>query len=165
MASVEIYTLSHPVTHEIRYIGKANNSKKRLLSHLRDSKRRDTPVYCWIKKLRSEGLIPDVKIIEKTDSENWVSVEIRLIEEYKKNGFKLLNIALGGDEPYCSKETRAENGRKVAQAIHSDPVRKRFWQLKHDLAISLKQLDKFGRSEKANEIRAKLATRNIYFNN
>ena len=51
MEKVEIYALLCPNTKDVRYIGKANDSEKRLKSHIRDSRRRNTPVYCWIKKL------------------------------------------------------------------------------------------------------------------
>jgi protein-tyrosine phosphatase len=121
MERVEIYTLSHPLTKEVRYIGKANDSKKRLMKHLSDSKRRNTPVYCWIRKLCSSGLIPNIEVIEIINSENWMDAEIKHISEYKNKGYRLLNVASGGDEPFCSKEIRAENGKKVAEAIHSDP--------------------------------------------
>src|SRR5258708_1122020 len=47
----EIYALRCPLTDEIRYIGKANNGKKRLASHLKDSRRRNTPLYSSLKKL------------------------------------------------------------------------------------------------------------------
>jgi hypothetical protein len=70
---------------------------------------------------------------------------------------------LGGDEPFCSKETRANNGRNVALAIHTNPLRKRLWQLKHDLGIALKQLDNNGSIMKSNEIRNRLALHGIYF--
>ena len=160
---VEIYILKHPITKEIRYIGKANDSVKRLKGHLLDSKRRNTPIYCWIEKLSSEGLIPIVEVIKITDLDNWENDEINLIQEYKNKGFRLLNVALGGDEPFCSKEVRADNGRNVALAIHTNPLRKKLWQLKHDLGIALKQLDNNGSGVKANEIRNKLALRGIYF--
>jgi hypothetical protein len=50
--------LRDPATNEVRYIGKANDSMKRLKTHIRDSRRRNTPVYSWIKKLASKGLVP-----------------------------------------------------------------------------------------------------------
>ena len=160
--TIEIYTLSHPVTNEVRYIGKANDSKKRLSSHLRDSKRRNTPVYCWMRKLTSDGLIPLINVIKVTDSENWKSAEIRLISEYKSKGFNLLNVAIGGDEPYCSYEVRANNGRETAKAIHSDELRKKFWKLKLELGMYFK---KANNSEHAIGLKKKLALHGIYFKN
>src|SRR5690606_2909846 len=67
-----------------------------------------------------------------------------IINEFNKCGHKLLNVASGGDEPYCSKEVRAENGKKVARLIHDDPKRKRLWYLKQQLSKSLIDLKNRG---------------------
>lgn len=160
-APVEIYSLIDPLTLEVRYIGKAIDSQKRLRSHL--NCKRNYPVYNWIKKLRSQSLIPLLEVIEITDEDNWTEAEIRLIQKYKNNGCHLLNVALGGDEPYCDKETRANNGRMVAKLIHSDEKRKRLWHLKLQMGISLKWLDENGKKEKADYYRSEFARRGIYF--
>jgi len=137
MGKVEIYALLCPNTKEVRYIGKANDSEKRLKSHIRDSRRRNTPVYCWIKKLSLSNQIPIVKVLHICNVEEWKELEINVIKEHKEKGCRLLNVALGGDEPFCSKEQRAENGRSVAKMINSDPQKKRIWQLKKYTSESL----------------------------
>lgn len=106
---VEIYGLLDPVTGELRYIGKANNAAKRLKSHLRDMKRRKSPLYGWLGKLDQP---PNIKILERTL--DWKEAERRLIAEYRGKGERLLNLADGGDEPFCPKEIRAANGQKAA---------------------------------------------------
>jgi hypothetical protein len=108
----EIYGLLDPGTGELRYIGKANNSRKRLASHLRDSRRRDTPVYRWIRKLLSKGLAPELVVLAECD--DWKAKEIELIAKARGFGFRLLNVADGGDEPHCPMEVRRKNGRKSA---------------------------------------------------
>lgn len=135
--SVEIYALCHPLTGEIRYIGKANNTTKRLASHIRDSRRRDTPVYRWIRKLIKEGLAPVAKVLELCDG-SWQEVEIRLISKYKETG-RLLNVALGGDQPFCPLEVRQENARRVTIARVSTPLKAELYHLKRLLAIDLKE--------------------------
>ena len=165
MEVVYIYSLKHPETKEIRYIGKANNLKKRLKGHMVDSKTRRTPLYSWINKLKSQGLEPIIEVIRETDINGWMDAEKDEIRTYIENGYRLLNIAEGGNEPYCSKEVRAENGRKNAMAIHSDQKRKHLWSLKHQLGLDLRYLEAKGddrQKEKCAQIRSKLATRRIY---
>jgi len=161
MEPVEIYALSHPETGEVRYIGKAINTQNRLKSHLRET-RRKTPLYCWIKNLREEGFIPHATVIRITDSENWAAAEREEIEKHRKEGFRLLNLAEGGNEPLCSTETRAENGRKNAKAIHSNPERKKLWSLLQGLGKCLNVLKKYGRTETIKEVKTKLANAGIY---
>jgi hypothetical protein len=155
----EIYGLYHPITGELRYIGKANDSLKRLKSHLRDSKTRNTPLYVWVRELIEIGIIPEFKVLIKTD--DWQKSEIELIAFYRKSGANLLNIAIGGNEPFCSKEIRANNGRNNAEKIHSNPKSKRLWHLKKMLSHNLKFLLKIGRYEKIAEIKLRLSNNGI----
>lgn len=106
----EIYALTDP-TGEIRYIGKANNSRARFKGHLRDAKRRKTPVYAWIRKLEKIGQRPGLTVLEICD--DWQSAEQRLIADHRAAGARLLNVADGGDEPFCSCEQRRTLGRKT----------------------------------------------------
>lgn len=143
----------------IRYIGKANNLKKRLSSHLRDAKRRKTPVYDWINSLTRVGVIPKMILIKESTELHWVNDEISIIAEYKSKDCRLLNVALGGDQPACPREVRADNGRKNAKAIHSDPKRKRLWYLKKELGAYFK---KTGDTPKVLELKKKLASAGVY---
>lgn len=110
-ALVEIYGLYDPRDGALRYIGKANNSAKRLAAHKRDAKRRDTPVYHWFRKLAASDMAPTVAVLCETD--DWKAAERRLIAEHRAAGARLLNVADGGDEPYCSPVVRSANGRKL----------------------------------------------------
>jgi len=158
---VEIYCLKDPLTSEVRYIGKANDSQKRFKNHLSNTTK--YPVSIWIRELRLKHLIPVMEIIEITDEDNWEEAEIRLIREFKEKGFNLLNIAKGGNQPFCSIEVRANNGRATAKYVHSDEKRKRLWHLKQMLGFDLKFLDANGMKEKADYMRKELALRGIYF--
>jgi hypothetical protein len=135
----EIYALVDPRDGAIRYIGKARDAGARLKSHLRDARRRDTPVYRWINKLAALGLAPQVRVLRQCPASAWQAAEIDEIKAAKAAGHRLLNVAEGGDEPYCPTETRAANGRKNAAAIHSDPRRRRKWELLRALGQNLRQ--------------------------
>jgi len=93
----------------LRYIGKANNPVKRLDGHMREAKRRDYPVYRWINK---HGR-PELRILSENCAD-WRIEERRLIAEARARGEKLLNVADGGDEPFCSPEVRVSNAKKMA---------------------------------------------------
>ena len=127
-----IYGLYHPETGELRYIGKANDVSKRLESHLREMSSRNRPLHCWMRTL---GGPPRILVLEEV-SGDWKDAERRLIAEYREKS-RLLNVADGGDEPYCSKEVRANNGRKTASMIHSDARRRRIWEIKRALGLAL----------------------------
>lgn len=130
----DIYALCDPDTGEVRYIGKAKNTKRRFAQHMRE-RRRDYPLYRWIEKLRSEGKTPIVKILEAAT--DWREAEKRLIAQYQ--GKRLLNVAAGGDEPYCPKEIRQENGRRNAIERVSTPFKAEIYKLKRELGLDLKQ--------------------------
>tara|TARA_R110002051_G_scaffold22502_2_gene58162 strand:+ start:2618 stop:3172 length:555 start_codon:yes stop_codon:yes gene_type:complete len=137
-ATVAIYALTDPRTGADRYIGKANDAARRFKGHLRDARRRDTPVYRWIRKLDREGLIPGMRMVAKCEPQNWQRLEALLIEQARRRGAALLNVAAGGDEPFCPTEVRAANGRANARTIHSDPIRKAAWTLKRNVGEALK---------------------------
>lgn len=130
---VSIYALTDPSTGEIRYIGKANNAEKRFKGHLAET-RRKTPVYSWIKSLREKGMIPGLKVIVVCEQSDWEEQERKAIADARGKSMRLLNVADGGDEPYCSKETRAENGRKVSKTRADTPLKERLWRQKKQLA-------------------------------
>jgi hypothetical protein len=104
--------------------------------HLRET-RRQTPVYDWIASLRKNGETPDLVILAKSELGDWESLEKKFIAEYRQRG-TILNVADGGNEPFCSKAVRAANGRANALKIHTNPHAKRFWKLKHALGFALR---------------------------
>ena len=138
MREICIYALIDPRDGAVRYVGKANDAYKRLKGHLREARRRKTPVYAWIRKLQGLELSPRIEILRVCDASNWKEAEIEEIAKHALGG-RLLNLAKGGDEPFCSTEIRARNGAANAKAIHSDPQRKRFWYLMRALGESLKR--------------------------
>jgi len=117
----------------LRYIGKAVDPVKRLKGHMRET-RRKSPLYDWIAKNGK----PELRILE-ANCVDWREAERRLIADARAAGEKLLNIADGGDEPYCPKEVRARNGAANAKAIQADPLRKRVWELKRNIGQALKE--------------------------
>lgn len=98
MVKTFIYSLSDPTTNEVRYIGKANDLKKRLHSHLTKSNlTKPTHKNNWIKSLLTQNLKPIIKPIEEVLVSEWEFWEIYWISQFKSWGFKLTNLTNGGD--------------------------------------------------------------------
>ena len=87
-----IYALSHPITNEVRYIGKTINIKRRYKQHLYD-KRTKSYKSSWIISLKSLGLKPIMTIIEECNDVNWEDREIYWIQQYDN----LTNTQKGGN--------------------------------------------------------------------
>lgn len=138
MKRVEIYALTDPATGEVRYIGKANDAQKRFKSHMRET-RRTTPVYCWIHSLRIQGLLPGLQIIAVCDSDRWKEIERKNIADARLINTKLLNVADGGDEPYCPTAVRIANGKQTALTRANTPLKARIYFLKRELGALLKR--------------------------
>lgn len=112
-----IYCLKHPITGEIRYIGKTKNPSDRYKDHLRSFKKvlkgiNNQWVSRWINKLNKEGLQPKMKILLECNIFNVNFCEIELISHYKQF-CKLTNLTKGGDGADHSEETR----NKISQRM------------------------------------------------
>lgn len=137
-AFVDIYGLIDPRTGRLRYIGKADSANERLRTHLRDIWRRKTPLYRWLSELVSDGLVPQVVILAKCGWQGWRDVEIAYIAEARARGESLLNVARGGDQPFCPASVRAANGPKAVMARSATSTKVRLWRLKRALGSDLK---------------------------
>lgn len=112
MPNTFIYLLSCPYTGLPKYIGKANNPKKRLFSHLTDG--RVNQRYTWLKSLISQNNLPSLDILDEVKMENWQFWEKYYISLYKSWGFHLLNNTEGGEGSsfHNLKTRRSFSGKK-----------------------------------------------------
>lgn len=92
-----IYRLQHPVTKEIKYIGKTISPKRRLKQHINEAKtsKKKRYVLNWIISLLNQGLKPEMIIVEECNKDNWQEKEIYWISYYKPLT-NLCNISTGG---------------------------------------------------------------------
>ena len=99
MNKFKIYVLLHPITKEIKYVGKTERDiNLRLSEHIKDvscSKIKTYKKY-WIRSLLNQGLKPEIKIIDEVDEKEWGDWEQFYIDLFKSLGFKLTNLADGG---------------------------------------------------------------------
>ena len=95
----KIYGLFDPRDSKLRYIGFTSQELKgRLRQHLRKKRlfTEHTHKNCWIKKLISIGLLPEIKLLRITTIGSWIDDEKELILLAKHLGFSLTNEASGG---------------------------------------------------------------------
>lgn len=104
-----IYTLSHPITHQVRYIGKSDNPDYRLVNHCKD--KRLTKNRTWILGLKKEGLKPLMEIIDEVKKSEWEFWEQFWISQVKAWGFNLNNMTNGGNKGYERKYN--SSGKKI----------------------------------------------------
>jgi len=97
MLDVFIYTLSDPITNDVRYIGKTNDVKFRFNDHIKKSKNNKTHKDKWISSLLNKGLKPLISIIDTVHEDGWEFWEIFYISLFKTWGFNLVNHTEGGD--------------------------------------------------------------------
>lgn len=90
-----IYSLSCPKTGKVRYIGQSKDIRERYSSHLHSNAK--YPVSNWIRKLKSEGLRPELSVISECREEDLDSEEL---SEIAKHGEGLLNLTQGGKPGY-----------------------------------------------------------------
>ncbi len=97
-SEMKIYSLSDPISNQIRYIGVTSQSLNRRFSrHLVDSKRRKTHRDCWIFGLKQKNLLPIIELIDIVDKDNWQFWERYYISQFKAWGFDLTNLTIGGE--------------------------------------------------------------------
>ncbi len=117
--SYKIYTLNHPITNEVRYIGYTVTSlEERLRGHIKDCnyKNKNSHKVKWIKKLITEGLKPTINLLENIETRKIaVFREIQLIFEYRLLGYNLVNGTDGGEGGTGYKFTEQQIKDKIAR--------------------------------------------------
>ena len=97
MEIVYIYSLSNPISNEVRYIGKSTNIENRYKQHIGRCKKEVTHKCSWIKNLQTENLKPKIEIVDLVESGEWQFWEKYWISQFKSWGFDLVNSTDGGD--------------------------------------------------------------------
>lgn len=85
---IAIYVLTDPRDNTVRYVGKSNDPARRLTEHTASN-------LPWIVELRSAGLAPVMRVMDRASLEEWERAEQYWIAFYSRNG-KLLNTEVGG---------------------------------------------------------------------
>lgn len=117
---IKIYTLSHPTTKEIRYVGFTKTKlSERLTKHIRDAKNRNSNHRTnWINSLDSFPIIEEVDNCIDEDKE-WL--EVMYIALFKSWGFRLVNATDGGEggDTWSGRsiESRMISSKRISDAL------------------------------------------------
>lgn len=137
MKKAEIYTISDPDTGLVRYVGKADCAKKRFVTHMRDARRRKTPVYSWINSLAARGKKPVMAVVMSTW--DWQHSEREFIAQCRQDAVPLLNLSVGGDQPYCTPEQCSLNAKRINADRAADPLKMKIWEYKKTINYGLRK--------------------------
>jgi hypothetical protein len=106
-----IYSLIDPRDHRVRYVGKADDVKRRLAVHIHEALHRQKRNHRlnWIRSVLESGHHPQLAIIESGEGP-WQWVERHWIAFYRMAGHELTNGTDGGEGTVgriASEETKA----------------------------------------------------------
>jgi hypothetical protein len=99
MNKVKIYTLEHPITGEIRYIGQTiQELNVRLSQHCAIYRKNNHGSHKkhWVKSLLDDGLKPIIRVLDECNLDDYYDTEQYWIEQFKNWGFRLVNATDGG---------------------------------------------------------------------
>lgn len=135
---ISIYSLRHPESNEVVYIGKAKNPNLRRNSYncLKANINGKRPVQKWVTNILLTGIKPVFEIIEVCDIINWEERECYWIAHFKSTGISLLNVSSGGkgrngtthsEESKklisLSKTGKPKKGKSIYLEINGEPIK------------------------------------------
>jgi len=120
-----IYVLKDPNSGEIRYVGKSDKPKERLVEHIRKSKYKKTYKNNWIQNLIKEDKKPILEIIDTVPMCEWSEKEKYWIKYYRENGCSLTNLTDGGDGGNFGDEINKLISQKLKGGVFSEETIKR----------------------------------------
>lgn len=118
-AFISIYVLKHPVSGEIRYVGKTvKKLSDRLKIHIWAAAKGNKTHRCnWLRQLAKDGLVPVIEEIERLDIDaNWQERESFWITHYRGAGFSLTNATSGGEGMHGA--THTQEARRLISLAH-----------------------------------------------
>lgn len=118
-----MYTLIDPTTLEIRYVGWSFQPKRRLLSHINNSRKMRTHRDRWIASLLARGERPQLEIVETGyNPGGWNTAEMKWIATHRERGARLTNATDGGEGTtgfIPGPETRAKMSAAQRGRVHT----------------------------------------------
>lgn len=130
---VKIYVLKHPVTLEIRYVGKTVRSlSRRLGNHIANAKgnRHNRHLSNWILSILKSGKRPIIELIEECDYNVWKEREKYWISQFPN----LINLTIGGDG--CEGFTHSPEALQKLKGINKG--RQHTEEFKKNMSLRLK---------------------------
>ncbi len=158
---VKIYTLSDPITFEVRYVGITTNTLEyRYKRHFYDKK--NYKKNKWFKQLKSKSMMPIIEEIDVVDFDGWQFWEKWYISLFKTFGFDLVNLTEGGEGMFGYKHTEATKLKikeKRKMQIFTEDTRKKLSKVRIGNSYALgKKHSKFKNNLKSQTQRGKYSS-------
>lgn len=147
-----IYTLAHPLTGELRYVGKTTQTlNKRLGQHIDYAKKKRTKTGSWIQSLVKQGLKPIIEELDSVPVELTVITEQYWISQFKAWNYRLTNLTDGGEglSGYTMSE---ESKRKISKSrkginpnfniLHTEESKQKLREVHTGRKLSQESIDK-----------------------
>lgn len=165
----KIYTLSDPITNEIRYVGYTSTSlKERLRHHVKDCKYKKGYKINWIKKLLKQGLFPIItELYNFKTKEEAIFNEIKTIFEYTLKGYNLTNLTQGGEGgtgyKFTSEQIEISRKKRIGRKLPpcSEERKKKISQANKGRKLTEEQKMKMRAYVKTEEHKEKLRMSNL----
>lgn len=166
----KIYTLTDPLTYQVRYIGLTKETlASRRSKHLTDARsgKHNHRVH-WIRSLLEKGLKPLIEELDTAESyEALTRLEIYWISQFKSWGFALVNATDGGEGSVGYKHSKEtlQKMHKIAD-LRKKPKKKKmskgqqYCLLAESLSVSILQYDLQGNLMKCWKSRLEAAKSN-----
>ena len=119
-----IYALVDPVTHAVRYVGKADDWYQRWRQHCAIDGNPNSHKNRWIRKVLAREIepFPFPYIIEECPKSEWQERERYWIAEYRRRGHKLTNATSGGDGAMDLSPEAKRRWKKSMDRVRADPA-------------------------------------------
>lgn len=122
-----IYKLIDPSNNEIRYIGQTDNIKRRYNDHISSSMNENSDSYDtykarWVRKLKLNGLLPIIEIVEECDSLEQSNIRERYyVSKLTNEGCRLTNSYITDVTEFSShtreKMSNARKGKTLEEIV------------------------------------------------
>jgi len=112
---IYIYILKDPITNDIKYCGKTNNIKVRLIDHLKNKKYNKEKIE-WIFNLKNKKLKPILEVVDIVDDNDWDFWEKYWISQLKTWNFSLFNKTDGGEYSVTGFKHTIEAKKKISES-------------------------------------------------
>ena len=118
-----IYALRDPITHQMRYVGKTTNPKRRWYDHIHLRATDHSYRANWIRSLLAAGNSPKMMLLETlADHDDWELREQRWIKTLRAYHLPMTNLAIGGQGNRAGSRLSPETVEKVRRKLIGRPV-------------------------------------------
>lgn len=113
-----IYALRDPVTHQMRYVGKTTNLKRRWHDHVHLRATDHSYRANWLRSLLAAGKRPKMMLLDTlSDHDDWELREQRWVRTLRAYDQPITNLAIGGEGNHRGSRLSPETIEKLRRSL------------------------------------------------